>query len=98
MAPGITGGGSGRPKPVPNLVHFPCLVPKSDIQTKLAVGDSAHQTLSWDAWDQNQKFASPPVVASIPLPTTNAPLVKTKLINLAYGRSGDKGDVSNVGK
>ncbi|ORZ09604.1 hypothetical protein BCR42DRAFT_358884 [Absidia repens] len=99
MAPGITGGGSGRPKPVPNLVHFPCLVPKSDIQTKVVVGDGAHQTLTWNAWDQNQQFATPPTLPSIPAPVIKkgTPLVKTKLINLAYGRSGDKGDVSNVG-
>ncbi|KAI8089605.1 uncharacterized protein BX664DRAFT_137829 [Halteromyces radiatus] len=98
MAPGITGGGAGRPKPVPNMVHFPCLVPKADIRTKLMVGTGTHQTLEWDAWDENASFAIPPTVSSIPEPDIKIPLVKTKLIHLAYGRSGDKGDVSNIGK
>lgn len=66
----------------------------------MVIGDGEHQTLAWDAWDQNQKFATPPILPSIPAPVIKkgTPLVKTKLINLAYGRSGDKGDVSNVGK
>ncbi|KAI8059855.1 hypothetical protein BC940DRAFT_323676 [Gongronella butleri] len=97
MAPGITGGGSGRPKPIPNLVHFPCLVPKSSIKTQLVVGDTQPQAIEWDAWDQDQSFASLPAVPFIPVPDIKGPLVKTKLINVAYGRSGDKGDASNVG-
>ncbi|KAI9305913.1 hypothetical protein BJ944DRAFT_160863 [Cunninghamella echinulata] len=97
MAPGITGGGSGRPKPVPNLVHFPCLIPKSTINSYIKVGDGPQVTVQWDEWDAQAKFAVPPKVQSIPEPVINGPLVKTKLINLAFGRSGDKGDVSNIG-
>ena len=99
MAPGITGSGSGRPKPVPNLVHFPCLLPKSDVKTGYVVGDKPIQEVAWEQWDSNNTFGSPNVIPLIPEATadkTNS-LVKTKLIHLANGRSGDKGDVCNVG-
>ncbi|KAI9488492.1 hypothetical protein BDB00DRAFT_847896 [Zychaea mexicana] len=99
MAPGITGSGSGRPKPVPNLVHFPCLLPKSDVKTSFVVGDGSLQSVAWEAWDETNAFGSPAVVPLIAAAAVDSStkLVKTKLINLANGRSGDKGDVCNVG-
>ncbi|KAI8371766.1 uncharacterized protein BYT42DRAFT_502004 [Radiomyces spectabilis] len=99
MAPGITGG-SGRPKPLPNLVHFPCLLPKTSVTTHVIVGEAGRsQTVAWEPTDTNHNFGSPEPVALIPQPVSVNPgtLVKTKLLNLAYGRSGDKGDVCNVG-
>ncbi|CAI2199813.1 18868_t:CDS:2, partial [Funneliformis geosporum] len=41
MAPGITGGGSGRPNPSPCLVHFSCLVPKGVVFAYLRAGNDA---------------------------------------------------------
>lgn len=101
MVPGITGSGSGRPKPIPNLVHFPCLLPKTQVKTNVVVGDGQVQQLEWDSWDDSQSFGSPSPVPLIAEPQVDKmqqqKLVKTKLINLAYGRSGDKGDVCNIG-
>ncbi|KAI8390925.1 uncharacterized protein BYT42DRAFT_554896 [Radiomyces spectabilis] len=99
MAPGITGSGTGRPKSIPNLVHFPCLLPKNEVRTGVVVGDGATQWVEWDAWDLHESFGKPVFVPTIPDVNLDAagPLVKTKLINVAYGRSGDKGDVCNVG-
>lgn len=99
MAPGITGGGSGRPKPIPNMVHFPCLLPKTEVKTQVVVGDGQLQEIPWDAWDEQQQFGSLQSVPLIPeaTPAAGTALVKTKLINLANGRSGDKGDVCNIG-
>ncbi|KAG2223262.1 hypothetical protein INT45_006988 [Circinella minor] len=99
MAPGITGSGSGRPKPVPNLVHFPCLLPKTEVKASVVVGNDSLQTVQWEKWDESQSFGSPSVVPLIPEASVSSTtkLVKTKLINLANGRSGDKGDVCNVG-
>ena len=100
MAPGITGSGSGRPKPVPNLVHFPCLLPKAEVRASVVVGNGTIQPVQWEKWDESQSFGSPSVVPLIPeasVDSTTTKLVKTKLINLANGRSGDKGDVCNVG-
>lgn len=102
MAPGITGSGSGRPKPVPNLVHFPCLLPKSRVQTGFVIGEDSPaivQQVPWEAWDDTGSFAKPDPVPLIPAAAvrTEENMVKCKLIDLAYGRSGDKGDVCNIG-
>lgn len=98
MAPGITGGGAGRPKPVPNMVHFPLLIPKTQVREGYVI--SQHEgikTVNFGSWDTSQTYGQPEPVASIPPADTSVPLVKTRLINVAYGRSGDKGDVCNVG-
>ncbi|CAO3582774.1 unnamed protein product [Absidia cylindrospora] len=88
------------PSVLPNMVHFPALLPKVEVKTTVIVGkDGKPFDLPWDAWDTDSKFGdTPSPVPAIPVydgPTTH--LVKTKLIHLAYGRSGDKGDVSNIG-
>lgn len=98
MAPGITGAGSGRPKPVPNMVHFPLLIPKSQVTTRYVVGSDAIKTVGWGSWDSSAAYSKPTPIAFIPEPgSSSEPLVKTRLINVAYGRSGDKGDVCNIG-
>jgi hypothetical protein len=97
MAPGITGSGTGRPRPVPNLVHFPLLIPKSQVTTSYIVGDGQIKTAKWGSWDDHANYSKPTPVPTIPEAEISGPLVKTRLINVAYGRSGDKGDVCNIG-
>ena len=95
MAPGT--GFGGTPIPLPNVVHFPCLLPKSKAITEFVLGTST-QKIAWDNWDDGHKYQTIPNLPPIPCAPTNATgLVKTKLISVAYGRSGDKGDVSNIG-
>ncbi|KAI9305685.1 hypothetical protein BJ944DRAFT_264814 [Cunninghamella echinulata] len=105
IAPMVTSGMPGTgfhslPSVLPNLVHFPGLISKSEVKTTVVTGkeDKTYQ-VEWDAWDEKEAFMLPPSkVPEIPEyqgPTTG--FIKTKLINLAYGRSGDKGDVSNIG-
>ncbi|KAI8141686.1 hypothetical protein BJV82DRAFT_518234, partial [Fennellomyces sp. T-0311] len=95
MAPG-TGFGQ-QPIPLPNLVHFPCLLPKTKSSTEFVIG-STTQKVDWDEWDSGLKYQSPAPLPPIPTATESKGLVKVKLISVAYGRSGDKGDVSNIGK
>ncbi|ORE22023.1 DUF1446-domain-containing protein, partial [Rhizopus microsporus] len=97
MAPGITGSGTGRPRPVPNLVHFPLLVPKSQVTTYYVAGSGPERSVPWGSWDSSMSYSKPLHVPAIPEITSTEPLVKTALINVAYGRSGDKGDVCNIG-
>ncbi|KAI9266085.1 hypothetical protein BY458DRAFT_540380 [Sporodiniella umbellata] len=97
MAPGITGSGTGRPRPVPNLVHFPLLIPKTQVKTYYTVGSGPQKQSTWGAWDPNASYSKPSPVPAISEADISQPLVKTTLINVAYGRSGDKGDVCNVG-
>lgn len=90
----------GLPTVLPNMVHFPALIPKTDTQTTVIVGKAElTRTIPWDAWDTQHTFGQPPPPVP-PLPLYDGPssnLVKVPLIQLAYGRSGDKGDVSNIG-
>lgn len=97
MAPGITGGGGGRPKAAPNMVHFPLLIPKTQVSESYIVGSNPLKKVDFGPWDTTQSYGQLPPVTPIPEADTSVPLVKTRLINIAYGRSGDKGDVCNVG-
>ncbi|GAA5810752.1 hypothetical protein MFLAVUS_004178 [Mucor flavus] len=97
MAPGITGSGAGRPRAMPNLVHFPILIPKSQVTTRYIIGDSAVKTVGWGSWDNNANYSRPTPVPIIPEADISGPLVKARLVDVAYGRSGDKGDVCNIG-
>lgn len=99
MAPGITGAGAGRPAPMSNLVHFSCLIPKKEVPTFVCVGEHGKvEKVEWEAWDDNKNYVTPPshVLYDNTVPETQN-LQKVKLIKLANGRSGDKGDVCNVG-
>ncbi|KEF31501.1 3-hydroxy-3isohexenylglutaryl-CoA:acetate lyase [Marinobacter nitratireducens] len=93
MAPGITGIVGGRPTVWPKIRLYSCLVPKTGIDVAVVMGD---QTL-------------PVVVAAdggfepgnLEAPSSSAESVETDttvpLIELAWARSGDKGDHSNIG-
>ena len=59
---------------------------------------STIQKVEWDEWDSTLAYQNPVPLPPIPTATESTGLVKVKLISVAYGRSGDKGDVSNVGK
>ncbi|KAI9342175.1 hypothetical protein BD770DRAFT_398829 [Pilaira anomala] len=97
MAPGITGF-FDRPKPIPNLIHFPGLYPKTEINTILHI-DGQKKIIPWGTWDDKKSFDSPEPVELVPeaVIQKGQETVMVKLIDLAYGRSGDKGDISNIG-
>jgi hypothetical protein len=99
MAPGITGFFE-RAKPFPNLIHFPGLYPKSQVETILYIGNQKKKLVPWGPWDDSHSFQNPKSVPLVPEAIINEEqedIINVKLINLAYGRSGDKGDVSNIG-
>lgn len=94
MAPGLTGIVGGRPTVWPKIRLFSCLVPKDGID--VAVDIKGHltpveiNTLGGFSGD-----------CVLPQPTANSLLPATtdevSLIKLAWARSGDKGDHSNIG-
>ncbi|KAL7322761.1 hypothetical protein PS15p_211718 [Mucor circinelloides] len=99
MAPGITGFFE-RTKPFPNLIHFPGLYPKGQVETILYIGNQK-KAVPWGTWDDSHSFQNPAPVTLVPEAIIDdkqqQDIIKVKLIDLAYGRSGDKGDVSNIG-
>ncbi|KAF9390464.1 hypothetical protein CPB97_009174 [Podila verticillata] len=99
-APGITGGGAGRPHPSPNMTHYSILAPKTAVHAILTIGtgDKQTQTTIPFAGPSHAKNEYPPAIATAPLPANNSEeTVLVPLIRIAYARSGDKGDTANVG-
>ncbi len=93
MAPGITGIVGGRPTVWPKIRLFSCLVPKSDVEVTVDLaGERLPVDLATDGgFTPDQLTAAdydqPPGATDTTVP----------LIELAWARSGDKGDHSNIG-
>jgi hypothetical protein len=91
-SPGTTGGG-GRPSVSPVLRQFAFLIPKEQVTPTVTLGE--------------RTFAAPlppprPQVAPEPLALSKStlragPRKTVPLVQIAWGRSGDKGDTSNIG-
>ena len=93
-SPGTTGAGAGRPPVQPLIVPCAFAVPRSAVTPQVLLG--------------GEVFAVP---FNAPAPTPPSPLLPdpvaappvsgasrtVKLVALAWGRSGDKGDLSNIG-
>ncbi|QWC90822.1 acyclic terpene utilization AtuA family protein [Cupriavidus metallidurans] len=98
-SPGTTGsGGGGRASPSPSIRQYPFLLDKAALApavvmdgvrsaVPIPLGDSADATVTAPAPDAD-------VVAPMAGPHDT---IEVPLIRLAYGRSGDKGDISNIG-
>jgi len=93
--PGLALFAGGRPKPSPVVRLFSLLVPKSEVSVSVTVGDEVQEfsQASGTAFDTTSiQRPDTPSLAS-----TDEPMVEVPLIQLAWGRSGDKGDKSNIG-
>ena len=93
-SPGTTGPGGGRPGVSPLIVPCAFLVPRDAVQPVVRLG---HQVMA-------VPLSSPPAaaaMATLPDPAPWAmpagPSRTVPLVALAWGRSGDKGDLSNIG-
>lgn len=93
MAPGITGIVGGRPTVWPKIRLYSCLVPKSSVTVSvdLAGHQNSVEVETTGGFDPSQLAES---VANPELPATDTTV---PLIDLAWARSGDKGDHSNIG-
>lgn len=92
-APGITGFFAGRPGTVPVVRLFSCLVDKNAVPVEIDVA-GARSAVAIHPGTAEQP--PPPAAAPAPKPV-NRDLVDVPLIRLAHARSGDKGDIVNVG-
>jgi len=97
MAQGLTGVAGGRPAVQPIVRLASCLVPKQDLTVEVEVSG---QRLRYEA--ASAEYSEPAtreraVVAAMTTTFSEAgPFTHVPLIRLAHGRSGDKGDTSNV--
>ncbi|MGN8060432.1 acyclic terpene utilization AtuA family protein [Ralstonia sp. 22111] len=92
-APGTTGAG-GRPSVVPAIKQYAFLIDKARVQARVTLlgGDSIDIAVPTGGAALEPSAAAQASVALPPGPTREVPL-----IDLAYARSGDKGDTSNIG-
>jgi len=99
--PGLSGFAGARPHPSPVLALFSCLTPKSEVPLRLRVGTAEPRTLTWAAvagTDRPTAAPARPTPHEAPRsPFAKGPEVSVPLSRLAYARSGDKGDMVNVG-
>ncbi|WID96242.1 DUF1446 domain-containing protein [Bosea vestrisii] len=95
MAQSLTGFAGGRPEPQPVIRLFSFLIDKAELHPTVSLGET-----------------NLPMPAHIPAAATNAPspasagvdiaeaadeTATVPLVALAFGRSGDKGDIANIG-
>lgn len=92
MAPGTTGDGANRPRPSPVVRLFSFLIDKSEVTASVH-----YQGQAWDV----PFVDGEPLAIEPPSPTSSKPLngdlVEVPLIQIAHGRSGDKGADANIG-
>eukprot|EP01116_Phalansterium_solitarium_P012825 TRINITY_DN2947_c0_g1_i4.p2 TRINITY_DN2947_c0_g1~~TRINITY_DN2947_c0_g1_i4.p2 ORF type:complete len:431 (+),score=152.09 TRINITY_DN2947_c0_g1_i4:1030-2322(+) len=100
-APGIMGAGEGRPSPSPQIRYASCLVPKQAVPVTILLADSSIAVavdIAPAASPPQPQLQPPHEVAAVP---RQAPAGgrwgMVPLVALCLGRSGDKGDVVNIG-
>lgn len=92
MAQGLTGFAGGRPEPQPVIRLFSFLVPKTEVAVDVEIGGlRLPQTI---APGEAFETPAPRAVEAVPL---SGPTATVPLIALAHGRSGDKGDIADIG-
>jgi hypothetical protein len=92
-APGTTGAG-GRPSPSPAIRQFAFLVDKTRVAARVSSGGESHSVrVPSGQAPVPPPDATPAVDAAMP----RGELIEVPLVQLAWGRSGDKGDHSNIG-
>ena len=92
-APGTTGAG-GRPSPLPAIRQSAFLVEKSRLAPQVQIGgQSVAVTIPTGQAPVPPPEATPAVEAHLP----PGDCIEVPLVELAWGRSGDKGNHSNIG-
>lgn len=93
-SPGTTGSGMGRASATPSIRQYAFLLPKSRLTPRVQIGERVIE-VAQPAGQTDARSLACSTPAPLPLPQGETMLVP--LIKLAYARSGDKGDISNIG-
>lgn len=92
MAQGLTGLYAGRPGVQPVFRNFSFLWPAAQVPAEVSLDDRRFEVGNPVPPPAVPALAVSPVEASDSAPTTAVPLIR-----LAVGRSGDKGNIANIG-
>lgn len=93
MAPGLTGIVGGRPNVMPKIRLYSCLVPKNEVAVSV---DLSGQVTAVEI-ESAGGFLPGQITDQSPGEPASATDTTVRLIDLAWARSGDKGDHSNIG-
>ncbi|MCB9433106.1 MAG: DUF1446 domain-containing protein [Ardenticatenaceae bacterium] len=93
MAQSLIGGGSGLPRPMPLIRVHSVLVPKGMVVVTVDGEVFEEERLEIGDWRLETAVSTVPPIAE----QTDDEVVEVPLLTIAYGRSGDKGDICNVG-
>jgi hypothetical protein len=94
-SPGTTGA-DGRPRPSPAIRQFAFLVDKSLVPVRVALDDQA-EAVDIPTRQGAVPEPDPAQQALASSPVFRGPRIEVPLVRVAWGRSGDKGDNSNIG-
>lgn len=92
--PGLSGFAGSRPSPSPVVRLFSFTVPKSEAQVQVTLDDN---TVNCDESGGEALVLSAITRPQIPTANSGSATVDVPLEQLAWGRSGDKGDKANIG-
>lgn len=93
-SPGTTGPSSGRPSASPNIKPLSLLVKKSEVAVSVVVDGQRHPSVIAAGTGPAE---SPAPLAPAAWDDPTQAQVEVPLVRLAWARSGDKGDISNIG-
>ncbi|CAK6982790.1 uncharacterized protein lratb.1 [Scomber scombrus] len=97
MAPGLTGIVGGRPRVSPVLKPFFFLQPKSELKVDVHMDAELMESFSETGPDASDQEATPPSAEDFQDRDLPSGPHSYRLEELAYTRSGDKGDSANIG-
>jgi Acyclic terpene utilisation family protein AtuA len=89
--PGLSGFAGARPKPSPVMALFSFLLPKDQVEISVAT-EGGTALFSPAIFRRSDTIVRPTLPALADVTT-----IKVPLIQLAFARSGDKGDSANIG-
>jgi hypothetical protein len=92
-SPGTTGT-DGRPSPSPAIKQFAFLLDKARLRPVVVLGD---QTIRVEVPTGQLPVPAPVSASAEPFAQEEADCVEVPLVRVAWARSGDKGDTSNIG-
>jgi hypothetical protein len=92
-SPGTTGVG-GRPSPAPAIRQFAFMVDKGRVVPQVRIDD---ERIPVQVPTRQSPVPPPDAVAAVDAAMAAGPLAEVPLVKLAWGRSGDKGNHSNIG-
>lgn len=99
-APGTTGAGGGRASVSPSIRQYAFLLDKSQVEASVSVDGEridAPRTNGAPADEAANAIPSPARAIRTTIDTSATDSLEVPLLRLAWARSGDKGDTSNIG-